>query len=218
MYFSSRLQAGRSLAKMLYPKFRYENCAAIALNNGGVSVGLEIARELHCVLNLLIIEEISLPREPLAIGAINSEGTFSYNDEYSAGTIEELSSEYRGYIEENKTSSISRINKIVGSGGTINKDLLKGRNIILVGDGFDSTLALDMAYQFLKPIAIEKLIVATPLASVKVVDWMHVYADEIYCLSVIEDYINTDHYYDKKDVLKTDDAIKVIDNIVLHWK
>ncbi|MEI9913757.1 MAG: hypothetical protein WDN66_02015 [Candidatus Saccharibacteria bacterium] len=41
---------------------------------------------------------------------------------------------------------------------------------------------------------------ATPVASVNAVDWMHVFADEIFCLSVVEDFIDNNHYYDVQDV------------------
>src|SRR5947209_1089742 len=53
MYFASRLQAGRMLAERLVPKYRYENCAVMALNDGGVVLGAEIAKQLHCILTLL---------------------------------------------------------------------------------------------------------------------------------------------------------------------
>lgn len=218
MYFSSRSQAGKILANRLVNKYRYENCAVVALNEGGVIVGAQIAKSLHCVINLLISEEISLPREPLAIGGITSDGNFSFNSEYSESSIEELNDEYRGLIEEEKIASISDMNKIIGSEGLISKDLLKGRNIILVSDGLETTMSLNLAFQYLKPIKTEKLIVATPLASVKVVDWMHVYADDIYCITVLEDYMDTNHYYDKNDLPTSKKIRDTISNIVLKWK
>lgn len=218
MYFSSRSQAGQMLANRLVDKYRYENCAVIALNDGGVIVGAQIAKTLHCVINLLVSEEVSLPREPVAIGGITPDGNFSYNSEYSESSIEELTGEYHGFIEEEKIASISDINKIIGSEGLIDKSLLKGRNIILVSDGFKTTMSLDLAYQYLKPIKMEKLIVATPLASVKVVDWMHVYADDIYCLTVLEDFTDTNHYYDKNDIPSSEKIRGTISNIVLKWK
>jgi len=82
MYFASRLQAGRVLASQLVKKYRFENCAVVALNDGGVMVGAQIARQLHCVLMMLLSAEIDLPREPDAIAGITSEGNFSYNQKY----------------------------------------------------------------------------------------------------------------------------------------
>lgn len=70
MYFASRMQAGRMLASQLAPKYRYENCAVIALNDGGVMVGAQIASQLHCILMMLLSSEINLPMEPDAIAGI----------------------------------------------------------------------------------------------------------------------------------------------------
>lgn len=206
------------LAAQLAPKYRYENCAVVALNDGGVMVGAQIAIQLHCVLSMLLSEEINLPREPVAIAGMTADGNFSYNHEYSGSEIDELVGEYHGVIEEQKLTSMHRMNELLGTGGLTKRELLKGHNIILVSDGFKTGFQLDLAVEFLKPIAIEKLIIAAPLASVPAVDQMHIVADEIYCLSVIEDYMDTDHYYDKRDVPDHETTIKTIENIVLHWK
>lgn len=218
MYFASRLQAGRMLAAQLVPKYRYENCAVVALNDGGVMVGAQIAMQLHSVLTMLLSEEIDLPREPEAIGGISQDGSFSFNQFYSPGEVDELVGEYYQYIEQEKLTKMQEMQRLLGAGGMIRKDLLKGRNIILVSDGLKSGFALDIALQYLKPVAIEKVIVATPLASVQAVDRMHILADEIYCLSVVGDYIATDHYYDQQDVPDKDTVVSTLEQIILHWK
>ena len=123
MYFASRLQAGRQLASQLTEKYRYENCAVVALGDGGVMVGAQIAAELHCVLTLLLSTEIHLPREPEPIAGITASGTLAYNKHYSPGEIDELVGEYFGYVEQEKLKQMHEMNKLLGSGGTINKDL-----------------------------------------------------------------------------------------------
>lgn len=218
MYFASRVQAGRMLAGELVPKYRYENCAVIGIGDGGVMVGAQIASQLHCVLTMLMIEEIHLSREPVAIGGMLEDGTFSYNQAMSPGELEELTSEYHGVIDQERLTVFHKMNGLLGSGGLINRDLLRGHNIILVSDGFKDSFTLDMALNFLKPIRIEKLIVATPLASVQAIDRMHITADEINCLSVVEDYMDTDHYYDTQDVPDHQTVIETIEKIVLQWQ
>lgn len=64
MYFESRIQAGALLAEKLMD-YRYENCAVIALGEGGVLVGEQIAVQLHCVLMMLLSEGIEVPGEGL---------------------------------------------------------------------------------------------------------------------------------------------------------
>ena len=206
------------LASQLVKKYRYENCAIIALNDGGVMVGAQLAQQLHCVLTMLLSEEINLPREDEAIAGITAEGNFAYNPHYSPGEIDEFTSEYRNFIEQEKFTKMHEMNQLVGSGGVMRRELLKGHNIILTADGLKDAFLLDMVEEFLKPIAIEKLIVAVPFASVAAVDRMHILADEIYCLNVIEDYMDTNHYYDKQDIPDHETAVKTIENIVLQWK
>jgi len=206
------------LAAQLVPKYRYENCAVVALNDGGVMVGAQVAKQLHCVLMMLLSEEIELPREPKAIAGITADGNFTYNHDFSEGEIDEMVTEYRGLIEQEKLTQLHKMNELLGSGGMVRKDLLKGHNVILVADGLQNSFLLDMALDFLKPIAIDRLIVATPFASVQAVDRMHIVADEIVCLNVLEDYMDTNHYYDKQDIPDHETVVKTIEEIVLHWK
>lgn len=206
------------LANQLVAKYRYENCAVVALNDGGVVVGAQIAAALHCVLSLLLNEEITLPRELEAIAAMSQDGSVSYNNTYSPGELDELIGEYYQYIEQEKLVHLHNLNSILGNGTTVDKRLLVGRNIILVSDGLASGFAVDIATDFLKPVRTEKVIVATPLASVKAVDRLHITADEIYILSVVENYISTDHYYDQHDIPPHDKIVEIIERITLNWK
>jgi predicted phosphoribosyltransferase len=206
------------LASQLAPKYRYENCAVIALNHGGVVVGAQIAAQLHCPLNLLMSEDINIPQEPTAVGSIAQDGSFAYNQEYSSYELGELQSEYYQYIEQQKMEKLQQLHRLVGSGGTIRKDLLRGRYIILVTDGLKNGHTLDLTIQYLKPVATEGIIVATPLASIQAVDYMHVLADDIYCLSVVDNYLDTDHYYDNDDVPDEETVIQTIEKIILNWR
>jgi len=89
----------------------------------------------------------------------------------------------------------------------------------LGGYAFDSLVDRQEGFENrLKPIQVKRVIMVTPLASVPAVDRMHVLADEIFCLSVIQDYISTDHYYDKQDVPDHELVVKTIEQIVGHWQ
>ncbi len=218
MYFKSRVEAGQKLAQEIVKKYQGKPCAVVGLSDGGVMVGAQIAMQLHCVLTMLLSEAINLPREPDAVAGISQNGAFSYNQAYSPGELEEMIGEYRSFIEEEKMHKMQDMHRMVGRGGLIRRDLLRDHDVILVSDGLSNGFSLDIAAEFLKPIHVARLIVATPFASVKAVDRMHILADEIFCLNVIEDYISTDHYYDTQDVPPHDLVIKTIEEIVTHWK
>ncbi len=218
MYFKSRAQAGQLLAADIDKKYHGQKCAIVALSDGAVMVGAQIAMQLHCVLTMLLTDAIHLPREEMAIGGISPDGSFSYNNFYSPGQIEEFVSEYRTFIEQEKMNKLQEMHRLQGKGGLIRKDLLRDHTVILVSDGLSNGFSLDLAAEYLKPIRVKRLIVATPLASVPAVDRMHILADEIFCLSVIEDYMNTDHYYEAQDVPSHDKVVKTIEEVVTHWK
>ena len=71
MYFKSRMEAGAILAEQLMEKYRYENCAVVALGEGGVLIGEQIAVNLHCVLMMLLSEGIAVPGEGVDFGAMS---------------------------------------------------------------------------------------------------------------------------------------------------
>lgn len=206
------------LAAQLAEKYRYENCAIVALDDGGVMVGAQIAMQLHCVLTLLMSAEIKLPQEPVAVAGITPGGVLSYNHALSDGEISELAGENFGYIEQQKLVKMHDMNRLVGEGGTIDKGLLRGHNVIVVTDGAKTGFSIDLAYEFLKPIKIEKLIFAVPFSSVEAVDRMHVLADDLYCLNVVPEYRETDHYYDTQDVPDHDTVLKTIEHIIMNWR
>lgn len=218
MYFESRAHAGVKLAEALVEKYRYEDCVVIALSDGAVQVGEQIAGALHCLLTMLLIEDIQVPGESMSFGGVSQSGSFTYNGMFSAGEVEEYTSEFHGYLEEQKREAFQRINRLLGDGGVIDQDMLRDHTIILVADGIDNGAALDVAIDFLKPIRINKLVVATPVASIPAVDKLHMAADELHVLDVKENYMGTNHYYDVNDVPSHEETIAKINEIVLNWR
>lgn len=218
MYFQSRAQAGQELAVQLVEKYRYEDCAVVALSDGAVQVGEQIAAQLHCILTMLVYETIEVPGESQTFGAMSQSGDFTFSSELSDGMQSEYASEFHGYLEEAKRTAYSKINKLLGDGGLIDHDMLRDHVVILVADGLNEVAVLDVALDFMKPIRLSKLIVASPVVSVEVVDKLHMYADELHILDVKSNYLGTDHYYDVNDVPSHEETIAKINQIVLNWR
>ena len=107
---------------------------------------------------------------------------------------------------------------ILGDSGEIDKNLLRHRTVILVADGFANGFVLNIAADYLKTIAIQKLVVATPIASVAAVDRMHLVADEIRCLSTADNFMGVNHYYEDNYVPTPEDVVKVMRNISMNWE
>ena len=214
MYFESRTQAGQVLATVLLESYRYEDCAVVALSDGGVLVGEQIAAQLHCVLTMLVTEGIEVPGESMSFGAVSQAGNFTYNSQFSSGEIEEYTSEFHGYLDDQKRLAFSRINQLIGDGGLIDKDMLRDRVVILVADGFSDGAMLSVALDFLKPIHIKKLVVAAPVATVPAVDQLHVVADELHILDVKENFMGINHYYANNSVPTHEETVAKINQII----
>jgi predicted phosphoribosyltransferase len=217
MYFESRAAAGKLLAEQLVEKYRYENCVVVALSDGAVQVGEQIAQALHCLLTMLLVEDIAIPGEDMSFGGVSQRGEFTYNGMFSAGEIEEYTSEFHGYLEEQKREAFQRLNRLLGEGGIIDNDMLRDHTVILVADGLDTGASLDVAMDFLKPIRTNKVVIATPVASVPAVDKMHMIADELRVLDVKENFMGINHYYEQNDIPSHEDTIAKINQIVLNW-
>lgn len=217
MYFRNRAEAGRKLYKEL-AHYEGKQVAVVALSPGAVIIGAQVAMKLHADLVLLLTENIFLPGETDPIAALTSGGTFTYNNMFSPGQIEEYVSEYHHFIEEKRIEKMHQLNRMVGSDGEISKDKLRDHIVIVVSDGLSSGFSLDIAASYLKTVAIKRLVVATPFASVPAVDRMHLFADEIVCLSVVANYLHTNHYYDDNTIPNMDHLLELIRNITVHWE
>lgn len=218
MYFNDRSHAGQILAGQLYERYRYENCAVMAVSEGSVMVAEQIASALHSVLTLLLTEDIEVPGEGISFGAISQEGKLTYNSALTSGQVTGYVQEFHGYLEEQKRQKFQKINRLLGDSGVINLDLLRDRVVILVSDGVDTHSYFDVARDILKPVRVQKLVIAAPTASVSAVDKLHIMADELHILDVKENFISVNHYYDNNELPPREETIEHISNIVLSWQ
>jgi putative phosphoribosyl transferase len=217
MYFPSRHDAGELLAERLM-RYRYEDCAVVALNTSGVAIGEPIAERLHCVLGLFLSEPVSIPGEEVTFGTVTQDGDFVYNSDLSKSDTDEYYGEFHSYIDNEKREKFQNINRLIGEGGAIDPRLLREHVVIVVSDGLKTGAKLRAIAEYLKPVKMERLVLAVPIASVEAVDEMHIIADELHVLSVTENFLATTHYYDTNDTLTHDQAVEKINNIILNWR
>ena len=108
---------------------------------------------------------------------------------------------------------------MLGDNGVVDKKMLKDRTIILVSDGLSSDLSqIDVALDFLKSVRTEKIVVASPTASVEAVDRLHIAVDEMHILDVKPNFMGVNHYYDDNNIPDREDIITKINQIILNWQ
>lgn len=218
VYFEDRRQAGQMLTAELIHKYRYEDCAVVALNDGGVLVGEPIAQTLHSILTMIIAENIEIPGENITIGSVSQGGSFVYNSNLTSFEIQDYMGEFFHVIDESRRIAFQKINRLMGDGGAFDRKLLQNRNIILVADGLNNASVVGAAMEYLKPVKVKKLIVALPIATPSVVDFVHVKADEVHILDVKDNYLGTDHYYSDNHIPRTEEIVKALNNLILNWQ
>jgi putative phosphoribosyl transferase len=217
MYFHDRAEAGDKLADELM-SYRWENTAVLALSPGGVAVGEQIARRLHCTLSLLLMARISAPgEESLVIGTIDQTGVFTYNSMIAAGEMEEYMEDMRSYVEEQKMQRMYQMTTVVGEHGLADPAQLEGRNIIIATDGVNNGLSYDAALHYLARIHIEKTIAAIPVGPADVIERLHAIVDEIHYLYLPENFFSVSHYYTDEPKIDPESVIERIDNVVSRW-
>lgn len=195
MYFKDRKVAAQQLASSL-ARYTDDDVVVATLSATTDVLGEVIASSLRAPLTTLISKAISLPGESSHFGIVDQTGHFSYNTSLTEGEIDEYEGEYHKYLEGEKISKTHEINRETINKGLFSRDQFTDKIVILVGDGIDDTSVLDSAIEYLKPIRLKRLVIAAPVASVRAVDRMHITCDEIHCLSVTENYLSADHYYD----------------------
>jgi putative phosphoribosyl transferase len=217
MYFHDRAEAGDKLAQEL-AKYRWENTAVLALSPGGVVVGEQIARHLHCTLSLLLTSRITAPGDAsLVIGTMDQTGGFTYNSMIAAGEMEEYLLEMRSYLEEEKLHQIYMMSSVVGEHGQVDPAQLAGRNVIIATDGVQNGLSFDAALSFLRRLHIERTIAAVPVGPAEVIERLHGLVDELHYLYIPESFFSVKHYYTDEPEIEPESVVKRIDNVVSRW-
>ncbi len=217
MYYRNRSQAGRKLVKTILDDYKGANSAVVAISEGGLLVGEQIARMTHSSLSLLLTQDVKLPGLRAALGEVDERGTFTYNRMYSPGQLEEFNQEYLNMIAEEKMRKIHAVNRMIGNGGFIRPEILRNKVVFVVSDGAKTGLGYDVAVSFLKPIKTKANIAVAPIASVEAVDRMHMGFDAIKCGSIIDHFLDTDHYYDENDLPDRAEILSMIRDVYLHW-
>ena len=179
MVYLDRKDAGKRLAEKLMHHRDKADVIVLGLPRGGVTVACEVAKALHCPLDILIVRKIGFPGNPeLAAGAVSETGTVVFN--------EDIVSHYgvsREYLEKETARQQEEIaRRIALYRGGEGVPPLAGKTVILVDDGVATGATMKAAISTLKKESIAKLVAALPVASREAEQEMSTLVDEWVCL------------------------------------
>ncbi len=180
--FTDRADAGRRLAAALRDK-GYTKPLVLALPRGGVPVGYEVAKELDCPLDTLVVRKVGTPFNPeFAVGAIAPHDVVLFDD-LAIKTSGASRSAVEG-IEQRERQELRRRIDAYRS-GTYAASYIPG-TVMLVDDGIATGLSARAAVAAARaryPKA--RIVVAVPVC-IGALDELKREADEIVCLSQID--------------------------------
>ncbi len=205
--FENRHDAGRKLAEALN-QYKGKPVVVLAIPNGGVPIGLEVARALGAEFDVVISRKIPMPLSPEAgFGAIADDGTMILNEDIAARlnlTMPQID------YEANKVRSVIKKRTMLYRG---NRPLTRviGKTVMVIDDGLASGITMKAAVASIRHRRPKEIIVAVPTASTTALASVKSVADKVItCITGEPPYAVADyykHWYDVSD----EEVVKVLD-------
>ncbi|MDM5271927.1 phosphoribosyltransferase [Sulfurovum sp. zt1-1] len=179
--FKDRKDAGKTLVDKLQ-HYKDTDALILAIPRGGVELGYEVAKSLHCELSMLICRKLPYPHNPESgFGAIAEDGSVFI---YEAATGN-LSDEEIEHIKQAQQQEIKRRIAVLRGGKPLPS--LKDRTVILIDDGIAMGSTMRAAVQMCRNIGTAKIVIAVPVAGARSISEFSKIVDE---LIVLESPIN----------------------------
>lgn len=183
MIYKDRTQAGKILSKLLV-EYKDKKGTVLALPNGGIPVGLEIAKELNIDFDLLFVSKIT-PRfnSEVGYGSVSESGIINLNKELIA-LFGIKSREVEEDIEKTKRKIEQRLKNY-----KLKKRInIKNNIVILVDDGIASGYTMMNAVDTVKKREAEDVIIAVPTAPLSSYNRIVNHVDKIICPDIRDAY------------------------------
>jgi predicted phosphoribosyltransferase len=191
--FASREEAGRKLAQRLAKYSITGNTIVLALPNGGVPVGAEIAGFLNKPFDVLLVERILAPGSDGApLGALTGGGVRMLN----SAMIDRLQlskPEVNSAVLDGSMRLARREKRCRGKKAAIE---IADRTVILIDDGTAPCEVIRAAVRLLRRQHADRVIVALPVACQDIVSDLRMEADHVVTLAEPKCPENAGNWYD----------------------
>jgi predicted phosphoribosyltransferase len=181
--YQNRREAGQRLARSLEDYAGRDDVLVLALSCGGAPVAVEVADVLSAPLDMLVIQQISVPQHEAwqmgrAMGVLASGGVRILNAEV-VDAFKLPSEEIEQAVAVAHRELISKERAYRGLHPFPN---VCGRIVILVDDGVETISPMRAAIEAMRTCGAARVIVATPVGSASVCQQLTQQADEVICL------------------------------------
>jgi putative phosphoribosyl transferase len=192
MMFRDRSEAGRALAESL-AEIGVEHPVVFGIPRGGVILGLEVARRLAGLLDVIVPAKIRAPSQPeLGLGAVAPDGS-TYLDEQTIKLIGVDQEYLRREIEERQKEIVRRMITYRGDRPLIP---LEGKTAVIVDDGIATGGTAIAAARSVRSAKPERLILAVPVAPRSSLSKLESEVDRVVCLRTPEPFVAVGAWYE----------------------
>lgn len=184
--FYNRREAGKRLATKLTAYANHPQAIVLGLARGGVPVAYEIAKTLNLPLDVCLVKKLGLPNDPeIAMGAIvedallpNYCGNITVIDR-DTGEIHGINSEQIQAIAAQAKAELRWRERCYRNFRPMLR--IPQRSVIVVDDSVATGQTMQAAVTVLRRHEPEKIIIATPVAALPVVEQLAAKVDDFVC-------------------------------------
>lgn len=216
MYFSSRHALGQTLAARV-ANLASQEPIIVCLKESALSVAISTASKLHGWVYPLLTEPVMIPGDDRFIGVINQDGALCYNPELSKFERDDMETENESVIQEASREAFSALNHRMQDYGTLNKEALRGRTIVLISDIIKDQLQVGAAHELLKTVATGPIISLvgniTPDSSTA----LYLESTNSMFLDIVPNMFDDNHYFEQPDSYTIQEQRKLAMNISQYW-
>ena len=219
MLFNDRTALGKTLAARLQ-QYRGKDAVVLCLKDRSLLTSVMVAADLRAwVYPLLSVPVYSQDLTRQLYGAFDQDGTFCINPDIAEQRIEDFSPEVRSYIESQRTAAIYQVtDQAAKFEMTFNKEVMHGRDVIIVGDIVDSAMPFALAAQLLSSIRPKSISVAVGDTTPSGAAAARLLAEQPIILDVLSGIVlDDDHYFEHDDAYDDEQKYALTQHIAAYW-
>jgi putative phosphoribosyl transferase len=209
--FSDRFEAGRFLAPKLAHFRERPGAMVLALPKGGVPVAYEIAKDLHILLDIILVRKLQMPGNKEAMGAVASGGMQIINNDITAAL--NISEATINSIARQEQEELRRQDRLYRG----NRPVLNvfGATVIVVDDGLATGATMKAAVLALRKQEPSRIIIAVPVAAADTCTQFRSEVDEIVCGITAEPFDSIGDWYESFVQLSEEEVAELLDRALV---
>lgn len=207
MAFRDRAQAGHELARRLAKYAHRKDAVVLALPRGGVPLGIAVAEDLGLPLDVLVVEKVRAPGEPLAtLGAVAAPDIRVIDRDLARALDlpDPLVERLFGLAQQEAV----RREQLYRAG--LSSLDLRGKTAIVVDDGVATGASIRAAIGAVERMEPSAIVVAVPISTYSVCAELQTRVSESICMFVRDPVYAVHLWYDELPRVSDDEIIRLL--------